>query len=192
MKYLFLMAFALGVAPLTPAADTGADIARLLSRESTREIGISRVIESRARVLPLLLSWTTNPPKNIDISELNIGLAEVFAKLRTQEAVPFLIANISMKRGGNVDFAPWLKTPEAIEGTYPAVEALIQIGPVAATQVIVAARGRMTSSDRLAAIFVVSRIKSVPGAKQFLRQAKLDAETQANWATLGLSELEHN
>jgi len=43
--------------------------------------------------------------------DLNVGLAEAFGRLKAKEAIPFLIKNITLKRGALDD------TPNLVEGS---------------------------------------------------------------------------
>ena len=116
----------------------------------------------------------------MDEFELYVGLAEAFGKLKTKEAIPFLIKNISLQRGTpspNI----WMKAPRAIELRLPAVFALIQIGPEASKMLIRAPREELMDEDRLAAIFVVSRIPGVPEAREFVASAFGDPNGEYHW-----------
>jgi hypothetical protein len=164
-------------------------LARLLAHEGTRQGAIAEVSASGSNKVSLLLSWARNPPTGVDGYELSIGLADAFGKLKTREAIPFLIANISRRRVRYVDLSPWLKTDEVIENTFPALAALVQIGPEASRALIRAARAPMPPEDRLAAIFVVSRVEGVPEARDFLASALGYANLERDRAARGLKFL---
>jgi len=85
-----------------------------------------------------------------------------------------------------------MKAPEVIERRLPAVVALIQIGAEASKALISASWECMATEDRLAAIFVVSRIKDVPEARALLAQALGEANMQRHWADEGLKLLDPN
>ena len=163
---IILMAAACATASAQNQSDQ--ELARLLANDNTRQSAVAKVLASQQEKVPLLLSWTRALPAHVDKNGLYIGLGDVFGKLRTNAAIPFLIKNISRRRTGYVDLAPWLKVDKAIEDTFPAVTALIEIGPDASKALIRACQGSMLAEDRLAAIFVVSRIKEVPEARAFL------------------------
>ena len=171
-------------------ADVDVDLARLLASSATRQEALARVAASPNTTVPVLLLWTQTPPRGVDAYELKVGLADAFAKLRTEAAIPFLIREISMRRDRDVDFAPWLKSATAVEYTFPAANALIQIGPAASKRVIAAAQGSMPARDLLTAIFVVGRVRGVPEAYGFLTAARAEAKSELAWAELGLKALE--
>jgi HEAT repeat protein len=143
------------------------DLSVRLASERTRTRAIEEILKNERTLTPVLLSWTENLPNHADPDGLMIGLIDAFAKLKTREAIPFLIKCISVKRTGPVDLAPWLKVPEVIVWTFPAIDALIQMGPPAARELIRRAREPMTPEERLAAIFVVAHISGVPEADAY-------------------------
>src|ERR1700733_5594031 len=103
------------------------ELARRLADANTRAETIATV-SSDPRSTRLLISWTRTPPKGVDEYELSIGLADAFSRLKTKDAIPFLIKNINLRRHRYVDLAPWLKTDQAIRDTFPALAALIELG----------------------------------------------------------------
>jgi hypothetical protein len=157
------------------------ELARLLADGKTREYTVARIASMGIEKIPLLLSWTRKPPSGLLESELNVGLADVFGRLRTTEAIPFLIKNIALERV--VPGETWTKAPEVVEFDLPAAGALIRIGPAASKAVMQACQSPMLPMDRLVAVFVVSRIKGVPEAKQFLAIAEWQARAQLLYAT---------
>jgi len=89
--------------------------------------------------------------------------------------------------------SPWLKTPEVIETAFPAIAALIKIGPEAAKDLVTTARGALTMEERRAFTFVISRISrtaDVPKARAFLVSALSEANQVRYWAQEGLKALE--
>ncbi len=180
------------IAVLTAAAYTSAaaqnatdqKIAELLSNPGTRVTAVEAVVGARGEKLPLLLSWARKPPVGVEARELYIGLADVFGRLRTADAIPFLIQNISLARTKEMN--TWLKAPDAIRDRLPAAAALISIGPRASRAVIHAAWGSMTSEDRLAAFFVVSQVPGVPEANDFLSSSLAELNEQRYWIEEGL------
>jgi hypothetical protein len=161
-------------------------LTRSLANDSTRPSAVAEVLASGNAKAPLLLEWTQKPPAEVDQYGLYIGLADAFGQLRTKEAIPFLIKNISRRRTRHVDFAPWLKAPEVIKDTFPALAALIQIGPDASRALIRAFREPMLDEDRLASIFAISRIRGVPEARAFLTSVIGEANTELQYAEEGL------
>jgi hypothetical protein len=118
------------------------ELARLLLNEATQERTVESLVASPDKVrLALLLSWTKDPPRQLNIverAELYIGMTEVFGRLRTTTAIPFLIENISLQLPATPNV--WTKTAGSIEERVPAVAALIAIGPDAAKALIHAPR----------------------------------------------------
>jgi len=166
------------------------DLAILLANANTRQTALAKIVASGNDNVPLLLSWTQTPPDRVDRYGLYIGLADAFGQLKTKDAIPFLIKNISyLSRTSPVDLAPWLKTAKVITETFPAIGALIRIGPEAARALIRASQGQMTPADRLAAIFAISQTRDVPEGRAFLASALGHANVERYWATEGLKLL---
>ena len=138
-------------------------------------------------MVPLLLSWTKNPPAQVDQHGLFVGLANAFAQLKAKEAIPFLIKNISLQRW-ILDMPVWLKTDKVIEERLPAVAALVQIGPDA-SKAVISEYLTIEPDDRLAAIFVVARIRD-PEARGFLVSVLGRANMERYWAEEGLKRLD--
>lgn len=169
------------------------ELARLLSNEATQEQTVESLVASPDKVrLALLLSWTKDPPRQLNIverAELYIGMTEVFGRLRTTTAIPFLIENISLQLPATPNV--WTKTAASIEERVPAVAALIAIGPDAAKALISAPRERMASEDRLAATFVISQIGTTPDAREYLLSVvKQGNRLERYWAEEGLKRLD--
>jgi hypothetical protein len=161
-----------------------------LADTKTRSEAVAEAVAAGYNRVPLLLAWSRKPPAGIDRDSLNIGLADIFGRLRVKESIPFLITNISAIRRTRADFAPWMKTPESIEDDFPAIAALIQIGPEAGTALIRAAQGPMLAMDRRAAVFAVSRIKGVPESRAFLSSVVAEAYQEGHWAEEGIRSLD--
>ena len=154
-----------------------------LANDSTRQAAITSIVTSGRDKIPLLLSWTKHPPKGVAECGLRTGLEEAFGRLKTKEAIPFLLENISESRGCfGTDLAPWLKDPDVIEWQLPAVGALIKIGPDASMAAMSAFPNMTDEEKRRAAIFVVSRIKHVSEAEPFLRTVSDRADREHYWA----------
>ena len=168
-------------------APDGRKLAVALANPDARTRTVEDIVSSGRTDVPLLLELARRPPRGVDRSELYIGLAEVFGRLRVREALPFLIANISLgiERAPNI----WLKTDRAIAERMPAVAALIRIGPAASLAVMNAWAGPMTDADRLAAIFVVGQIQGVPDARAFLQSVVGGATLERNLALDGIKAL---
>jgi len=180
------------------SAACGADkgdrkLAASLASDKTRQAAIASIIASGRDKVPLLLDWIRNPPKGVDSCGLDTGLEEAFGELKTKEAIPFLVENISVYRGCfGTSLAPWLKAPEVIEWQLPAVGALIKIGPNASKAVIAAFPNMTVEEDRRAAVFVVARIKGVAEAQSFLKSVSARAGREQYWAEEGIKLLEAN
>ena len=157
-------------------------LAESLAFQSTRQAAVEEIVSDPARNIPILLSWTRRPPSYVEDSQrLRLGMVNAFAELKTKEAIPFLVGCISWYPYG-VSFAPWLKVADAVERQLPCVGALIQIGPDASRYLIRRTLKDVHGEDRLAAIFVVSRIRGVPEAEAFLRQARDLADKESSRA----------
>ena len=174
------------------AQSTNLELARQLSQSSSRANAVAEIVSRNDGAVPLLLSWTETPPMGIDVYELDVGLADAFAQLKTKEAIPFLIKNLGLNR----DHAPnvWRKAPEVVERILPCAAALVRIGPDAARAVIRAYWEPMPAEDRPAAIFVVTRVlevhaASVPEANAFLQSALGELSIESRLAESGLKAL---
>ena len=166
-------------------------LARLLSDESTRRIAVAEIVAAGGGKTATLLSWTWNPPDQVDKYGLYVGLADAFGQLRAIEAIPFLIKNISLDRTQAVN--TWLKTPKVIQERLASVAALVEIGPEACTPLIKASWGPMAPEDRRAAIFAVARTCSgakSEQAREFLSSAQAEAKMDGYWAEEGLKALD--
>ncbi len=167
--------------------ETDDGLARALANVGERDQAVAAVVASGYTRVPLLLSWTTKPPVGIDNYQLKIGLADVFGRMKTKEAIPFLIKNISIDRMYAVN--TWIKSAEVVEQRLAAAAALIRIGPAVAEPVIRAWSGLTDHRDRLATIFVVSNLRGVPGTRNFLLSVLGEANLQRAWAEEGLARL---
>lgn len=163
-------------------------LAERLANDATREFVIAQLAQDPS-VIPVLLELTQDPPVDVDVHELHIGLIEAFGRLKVSAAIPFLIRNIGLRRDRFIDLAPWLKKRRQIDETFPAISALISIGPLAATAIIRERAGLKNQDDRLAAICVVSSIDGVATAPEFLREAQQWGRLEAYWAMEGLRNL---
>jgi hypothetical protein len=185
------MAIASAIAPGQTAGDQ--DLAGLLANETTRQSAVAQIGDSGQSKVPLLLSWTRTPPSQVDRYELYIGLADAFSQLKTRDAIPFLIKNISLHRwSGDVNI--WLKTPKVIEERLPAVQALIAIGPDASKMLIRTFwEPPLVGEDRAAAIFAISVIASGtndPEVRAFLSSVLGEASLERRLAEEGLGALD--
>ena len=104
------------------------ELARQLADDSARATAVARIVASGSKTVPLLLSLSKKPPAQVNPYALSIGLADAFGQLKTKEAIPFLIKNISLQRGLATPNTS-MKTAEVIRQRMPAIAALIQIGP---------------------------------------------------------------
>lgn len=162
------------------------DLARRLASQDGRPAAEAEIVASGAARTPMLLGWSKRPPAGVDPTELFIGLADIFGELKTKEAIPFLIQNISLGRWVRPNI--WNKAPEVIFGHLPALAALIKIGPEASKALINADWFRLPAEDHLAAIFAVSRIGG-SDARPFLVTAISQANLVRHQAEEGLKIL---
>jgi len=189
---LLAIALAIGCGIMPAQGPGDKELARLLANASTRQSAVTSIVAGGSGKVPLLLSWARNPPTEVNENELYIGLADAFGQLQTKEAIPFLIKNIGLNRWNDVNI--WLKTAQVIEERLPAAAALTRIGPEASKALIRASWDGMRPEDRLAAIFVVSRIASTikdgDEERAFLHSAVGQANVERYWAENGLKLLD--
>jgi hypothetical protein len=164
------------------------ELARLLANASSRQAAVATITASGNAKLPLLLSWIRKTPSQVDENELYIGMADAFGELKSREAIPFLIKNISLSR--YLTATNWLKTASVLEDQLPAVRALIKIGPHASRALMRANTEPMFAEDRLYSIFAISQIEGVPEARDFLSSASGLANVERYWASEALNRLE--
>jgi hypothetical protein len=146
------------------------NLANMLATEQTRKDAVAFVVSSGNTYVPLLLSWTRTAPPGVNMSQLYVGLADAFGELKTEEAIPFLIGNISMERT-RVSLSvsdPWDKGPDVVEARLPAVAALIRIGPPSA-KATYPLWWHMSDQDRLAGMYVIARVGEQREASDFFK-----------------------
>jgi hypothetical protein len=159
---------------LLPARAQGVsdlDLARELASPDKRKGAIAELLPDGKGRIPALLSWIQSPPADVDEYELRVGLADAFGQLKQEEAIPFLIRCLKLRRVV-VDFFPFLKAEAVIEDTFPVVSALIKIGPEGSKAAMHAYTSRaplLDAEERLCAIVVVSHVRGVREALDFLR-----------------------
>jgi hypothetical protein len=151
------------------------ELARQLSNDATQRDAVAKVVAAGTARVPLLLSWSARPPADLTgMSEyfLDIALADIFAELRTKEAIPFLAENIGMPRWPYMNPSMWRQSPQMVIEEMPAVAALIRIGHEALPRVIAVTRAPLEPSsyeDYLAAVFVAPRIAVTTEDKKTVR-----------------------
>jgi len=194
-RALIVMVMLTGSEAVLAQSASDHELARLLANYRTRRSAVAEVAASANRNVPLLISWTKEPPPGVDRYQLYVGLADVFAELRTKEALPFLVQYLSLSRTVGY-LAPWMKTPASIENNFPMAAALIAIGPDASEPLMRAWWGPMRPEDRLVAIFVITRMlhrkQEIPGARSFLKSALGQADLERRWAQEGLNLLDEH
>jgi len=188
LTLLLTVALVLGITAAHSQTPDEQELARLLSNDSTREATVARIVERGNDMIPLLLSWAQTPPAHVDAFGLSIGQAEVFGRLRTKAAIPFLVKNISVQRWPSTPNV-WMKKPEVVVERLPALAALVQIGPEAARVLMKSDWRRMGTEQRLATIFVVSRVPETAETRSFLTTVLGAANLEAHWAQEGLKLL---
>lgn len=187
LRLYVLIALILASSSVSAAQQKDLELAYRLANPGTRKAAVATLQNSGVEKLPLLLSWTQRPPSTVDKGELYIGLADAFGALKAEKAIPFLINQIGLNEFPYTDV--WTKTPEAVLERLPSVRALIQIGPPASRAAMHAFSSYTTANERLAAIFVVSRIEGVAEAQTFLAAVAGQAKVQEIWAEEGLENL---
>jgi len=166
-------------------------LARQFASEYTQKDAVESVVASGRDKIPVLLAWTSKPPISLDEIQLMVfqaGLADAFGALQAQEAIPFLMTNITMPRSA-FSLPPWRSPDTAIKGV-PAVAALIRIGPEALRAIVEAPYQPLGIDERFARIVVVSRIAAAIQDKtkaiQYLRRAADEGRLQSSWAAEAL------
>lgn len=162
------------------------ELARRLADSAARGEAVRWVVELGRDKVPTLLEWTRRAPVSVNKYQLFLGMADVFAELKTREAVPFLIKNIGLDRFTPFEGPVWLKAPQVIEERRPAAAALIQIGPDAAPAIMTAFWITADSEDRALMVFVIGRIalaaKDTEDLRVFLLNVIDDADLQRRLA----------
>jgi hypothetical protein len=122
------------IAATVPLGGQAVDVARGLASPKARQATIRQIESSKLPNASVLLGWADQPPAGLDNKQLFLGLAELFGKLKTREAIPFLIRNISLSKVDRPNI--WIKRPTVIADNFPAAAALIQMGQDASNAVI--------------------------------------------------------
>ena len=168
------------------------DLAQMLANSETRQRAIGLVMAAPAAKLPVLIAWTQKPPAGVDEFNLRVGLMDALGELKSKQAIPFLVRNLSRQRAfvGAADI--FMKTEESVESRIPAIAALIKIGPDSLPALY---NNYSTASleDKLATIIVVSRIaatmKDPSGPRGFLITVLGEANMLRDWAEEGSRRL---
>jgi hypothetical protein len=182
-----VVAMAMAGGPLESAAGlSDAALAKALADENGRAYAVNLVATSDGRQLPLLLSWTKSPPPGVDAYDLDAGLADVFGRLRTKAAIPFLISHITLFRSR---FTTTIKERtisldrlDQVESNMPAVAALVHIGRAALPLLEQAYYGPTTSDERCALLSVIYRIND-PESVDFFERVRLMLEQERSFAS---------
>lgn len=144
------------------AQDRNDRLVRLLANDRTQAKTVAKIVASGQDKLPLLFSWTKNPPEGLGPIELitfDVGLADIFGHLKSNEAIPFLIKHISMQRSTFLTSPGFgLKADSVILERMPAIAALISIGTPALEPLEHAFYPMAPSDDRIPLLFAISRI----------------------------------
>jgi hypothetical protein len=168
------------------------DLARMLANTETRQRAIQLIAAAPSTKLPLLIAWSLRPPAHMDEFNLRVGLMDAFGELKSKEAIPFLVKNISRQRTLVGDANIFMKTEESVESRVPAVAALIKIGPDC-LPVLYGHYSTAPLEDRIATIIVVSRIAATmtdpSNPKGFLASVAGETNMIHSWAEDGLKHL---
>jgi hypothetical protein len=132
----------------------------------------------------LLLRWTEHPPAGISQLNLFDGLADVFGRLKMQEAIPFLICRID-----HTALYQWRnKAPDTIRERMPYVKALIRIGVPAATFLERAYSEPLTPDQRILILYTIGQIEDPSEeTRLFLKRVRADTERQLEFIDQGLA-----
>lgn len=173
--------------PASAQSDIDSDLQIQLANESTRQAAVDEIARQGPGMIQRLLSWERDFPND---RALDIGLCMAFGRLKAKEAIPFLVDHINLTRHLDLSGNTWSRASEVILDRLPAVVVLIQIGPAASQAIIGTYWKQLSGQDRLAAIFVVSRIKGVPEAREFLARFMGQDKMEHYYAEQGLKLLD--
>jgi HEAT repeat protein len=176
-------------------------LARLLSDEKTQVKTVADIVASGRDKLPLLLSWTTTPPDGLDpfdLMTLNVALADIFGRLQTKEAIPFLVKNVRIWRWRVLMPGFGVKEDRVVLERMPAVAALVDIGSPALEPLERAFSSGATAEERLPLIFAISHIVTRMSrqdpqrehARTFLHSALADLNLERSFLQDALKALE--
>lgn len=167
-----------------------------------RQKAINAIVASPGIALPWLLEWAKcplrgasdkckdPPPRVYGVESVSLfySMAEVFGRLRTKEAVPSLIENIS------VDLPLPGRSRMPITTRAPAIKALLQIGPPA-TPALLRALAKLPycdscehAIDRLAMVLTLAFLDD-PRARPALEEASKYPGWEGQVAAEGLQRL---
>lgn len=168
------------------------EVLRQLESPESRERFLSRISPQDKDLERLLLKISESPSgqneNRIDHYNLHVGLADAFGRLGTKEAIPWLIANITLWRYGlPANIRRWQHPSQDLEGAFPAVRALARIGPEALDALIQSYYSKpLNIETRLAIVFASSRIHN-PRAKQLLKSVQYDINQLQKFVNEGLA-----
>lgn len=187
--YLFYLTLTVAVLPPTVLCWVGADetqFARRLADPNRRQAAIAQILQHAKELEPTLLRWAEQAPRDIEAGDLYLGLIEAFGRLGTAKAIPFLIDHIELRFPPSVTGA---LTPKSMASEWPAVTALVRIGPQATMPLIQAYRRRQLRwEERLAVLAAVVELKD-PRAEPFLLWVRTVAYEEITFAESGLASL---
>jgi hypothetical protein len=162
------------------------DLAIRLSNATTQSAAIEEAVSGGKETERLLLQWTQKAPPDVDAAHLMLGMIAVFERLRSEVAIPFLIANISVGPHTALRTGPSFTN---ILNESPAVRALIAIGEPAVPPLIAAYVGPLNLEDRNLVLFTISQMKGVRVRRFLVGQKAFLAEEQ-NYITVGLKRID--
>lgn len=168
------------------------ELVRQLDSPESRELFLSRLSPedkvTERRLLTILESQRGQLEKRFQKRSLLAGMADAFGVLGTKEAIPWLIANITLWRYDSpTDLKRWLRRSETIEYDFPAVRALVRIGPEALDALIQSYYYKpLDRETRLAIVFALSRIHN-PRTKQLLKSVQYDINQLQQFVNEGLA-----
>lgn len=161
-------------------------LAGALANENTRQSAVDQVAASNGKQVPLLLSWAQSPPAGVDAYGLDAGLADVFGRLRTKKAIPFLVSHITVFRSRAYIYYKEriisVDRTAQVESNMPAAAALIRIGREALAPLYKAYYEPTTSDERCALLLVINRIND-PDSLDFFRRARQLVDQERAFAT---------
>ena len=183
---VLILAVALLTASYGGASVSEINLARSLADEHKRAATIQRLAASGgSEEIKMLLKWTEKPPQGVSARDLYFGMIEAFGRLRTRQAIPFLIRHINLRhlQTGNL----WMRTDDVVIEWSPAIQALLAIGPEA-IPALSKAYSTAEPNDRLAIVLTLAHTHDA-AAKPTLQSILGIAERESTLARDGLAAL---
>jgi hypothetical protein len=189
--YLLSFSFILPVKLLCQVPDAK-DIVRQFESAELRESFLARLSpqdkSTERLLLAMLEAYRSQLETRFEFHGVRVGLADAFGVMGSEEAIPWLIANITLWRYGGFmqDMNRWNHASDSLEKAFPAVRALVRIGPAAVDALRVAYQTKLDRETQLAIVFALSRMKD-PTAKEVLKYVQYDINQLQHFVKEGLA-----